>query len=110
MAVSLKYTIQEYLLWESRSVPFAPTSIQERGVIPDILLLEHQQDEDKRVDMSPFPALREEDNENVLYATRHKQPAGLIGLWLRYFRTRSDAPTSIGRQAIYSRPRGCASH
>jgi carboxyl-terminal processing protease len=85
----LKYTIQEYLLWESRSVPFAPTSIQERGVIPDILLLEHQQDEDKRVDMSPFPALREEDNENVLHATRLKQASASFSLpWLRYYRTR----------------------
>ena len=85
----LKYTIQEYLLWESRNVPFMPTSIQERGVIPDIHLLEHRQDEDKRVDMMPFPALREEDNENVLHASRLQEAQSSFTLpWLRYWRSR----------------------
>ena len=85
----LKYTIQEYLLWESRSRPWLPTSIQERGVIPDILLLEHRQEEDQRVDMMPYSALREEDNENVLHGSQIHRATSLFRLpWLRYWRSR----------------------
>jgi len=57
----LKYTIQEYRLPGG-------VSIQERGVHPDVELLQHRIREDGELDLVPYTSQREEDQEFSLTA------------------------------------------